>query len=82
MLYKQPTCTNRSEARLGKAVPHGDNNAGHAKYQDQDVVGNLGPDAAVESVVEPGNKGSHSEDSNTTVVQSELVEQNNLDIYI
>ena len=63
------TCSHWSELGFSKLVPHGDYNAGRAENEDEDEVGDLGLQSAVETVVQPGHEGSHSQQRDTTIIQ-------------
>jgi len=64
------TCTNRAIFRLGKLVPHWDDNAESAEYKYCDEVDELRDKATVEAVVQPRYKRAHRQQRNTAVVKS------------
>ena len=65
------TCSNGPELGLSELVPHGDDDAAGAQHKDEDEVGDLGLQAAVEAVVEPGHKRAHGQQRYATVIQPE-----------
>lgn len=62
-------CPHWPKLGLGKLVPHGNHNTTDAQHKDQDQVGDLRLQTAVEAVVKPGHEGTHGQEGNATVVQ-------------
>lgn len=65
------TSSDASKLGLGELIPQGYHDAAGAQDKYQDQVGNLWAQATVEAVIQPRHKGTHGQQSYTTVVQPE-----------
>lgn len=64
----EDSCTQGAQSGLAEFIPQADDDGAYAQCADNAQIHHLGPEVAVEAVIQPRDKRAHNQQSNSTII--------------